>query len=384
MKKSHQAVYDLIASIQPLDQIEKEHITFALNWIKHSPQIFRIEKPAIPEIHLVSYFVLIDQERIQLLLVDHKKSGLWLPAGGHVELDEHPAETVKREAQEELGINVDFLIDYPFFLTATKTIGAFQHTDVSLWYLLHGKSKNHLNYDVQEFHRVGWFKIEEIPFANSDPHMQRFIDKLNKFLTLNSYDASANQYKKNTESLHPHIEAKQFIEKLPEQATILDIGCGPGRDAKIFQELGFEVTAIDFSAKMIELARKEACKAKFHLVDIEKLEFPKETFDGAWASASFLHIPKKNMPSVFKNIHALLKAGGIFYCSVKRGSGEMLQSDARYGNRQKFWSFFEEQELSNLLTEAQFEVLDSAITEKRSSYETHPMIRVLCKKRKES
>ncbi len=61
----------------------------------------------------------------------------------------------------------------------------------------------------------------------------------------------------------------------------------------------------------------------------------------------------------------------------------MLQSDERYGNRQKFWSFFEEQELSNLLTEAQFEVLDSAITEKRPSYETHPMIRVLCKKGEE-
>ncbi len=239
MKKSHQAVYDLIASIQPLDQVEKEHITFALNWIKHSSQIFRIEKPAIPDIHLVSYFVLIDQERMQLLLVDHKKSGLWLPAGGHVELNEHPTETVKREAQEELGISADFLIDYPFFLTVTKTIGAFQHTDVSLWYLLHGKSTNCLNYDVQEFNRIGWFKIEEIPFANSDPHMQRFIDKLCKLFTLNSYDASANQYKKNTESLHPHIEAKQFIGKLPEQATILDIGCGPGRDAKIFSRVGF-------------------------------------------------------------------------------------------------------------------------------------------------
>ncbi len=81
---------------------------------------------------------------------------------------------------------------------------------------------------------------------------------------------------------------------------------------RFFQELGFKVTGVDFSAKMIELARKEACKAKFHLMDIEKLEFSKDTFDGAWASASFLHIPKKNMLSVFKSIHAILKAGGDF------------------------------------------------------------------------
>ena len=104
MKRSFQRIYELVSSIQPLDPLEEEHITFTLNWIKCAPQIFRIEKPAIPNIHLVSYFVLIDQERTQILLGDHKKSGLWLPAGGHVELDEHPAETVKREAKEELSI----------------------------------------------------------------------------------------------------------------------------------------------------------------------------------------------------------------------------------------------------------------------------------------
>lgn len=195
-----------------------------------------------------------------------------------------------------------------------------------------------------------------------------------KFLTLNSYDECANEYAKSTEALHPHVQAKKFVKMLPKHAKILDIGCGPGRDAKVFEEQGLKVVGIDFSAKMIELAKQYTRQAEFHVMDIEKLAFPRDTFDGVWASASFLHISKKNILQVFENIHALLKREGIFYLSVKQGSGEMLAPDARYENRQKFWSFFEEEEIITLLKEAGFEVLEIAITEKRSSYQTHPMI----------
>lgn len=384
LKESHKTIYDLIASMDPFDDVENQHIAFATNWIKHTDQIFRIEKPATPPIHLVSYFVLIDQKTNQILLTDHKKANLWLPPGGHVELDEHPMQTVKREAQEELGIEANFLLDYPFFLTITQTVGAFQHIDVSLWYLLKGDCSIHLSYDHGEFNQIRWFASEEVPFIASDPHMRRFIDKLNKFLTLNSYEDNAVEYARNTELLHSEREAKKFIDMLPEHAHVLDIGCGPGRDAKIFADQGLKVVGVDFSAKMINLARQMATRAEFHIMDIEKLEFPKSAFDGIWASASFLHISKKNIPQIFKNIHELLKPEGIFYLSVKKGSGEMLQSDARYGNAQKFWSFFEEQEIITQLKEADFEIVENAITEKKSSYHTHPMIYVFCKKMRQT
>lgn len=208
--------------------------------------------------------------------------------------------------------------------------------------------------------------------------------KLNKSLTLNCYEECAEAYAVNTESLHPHLEAEKFIEKLPQQATILDIGCGPGRDAKVFEEAGLNVVGVDFSAKMIALAKKGTRKAEFHLMDIEKLDFPTSTFEGAWASASFLHLSKKSIPQVFQSIHALLKRGGIFYLSVKRGVGEGLITDERYEDRQKFCSFFEEEELLKLLKEAQFEILERALTEKKSTYETHSMIRIFCKKGEES
>ena len=79
-----------------------------------------------------------------MLLCDHWLSGLWLPAGGHVEPGEHPLGTVRREAAEELGVTAQpdaVFGDRPFFLTMTETVGppATRHVDVSLWFALAGR-----------------------------------------------------------------------------------------------------------------------------------------------------------------------------------------------------------------------------------------------------
>ena len=129
--------------------------------------------------HLVSYFVLVDRERSSLLLVDHINASLWLPTGGHVEPGEHPADTVRRECREELGIEASFIRPEPFFLTVTTTVGATAgHTDVSLWFLLEGDVARMLTFDREEFHDAEWFAIDALPLERSDPHMARFAAKL--------------------------------------------------------------------------------------------------------------------------------------------------------------------------------------------------------------
>lgn len=173
------SIHHLVSSISPLDTLEQEHMDFVLGWIESGSELFRIEKPATPDIHLVSYFVVASSSMDQFLLVDHKKAKLWLPPGGHVEPDEHPKETVRREAKEELGIEAEFFFDEPIFLTVTKTVGTLAiHTDVSLWYVLEGNPLISLDYEPDEFHQICWFEIDEVPLQNSDPHMGRFIEKL--------------------------------------------------------------------------------------------------------------------------------------------------------------------------------------------------------------
>lgn len=200
-------------------------------------------------------------------------------------------------------------------------------------------------------------------------------------MTLNAYNASAQEFTKNTEALHPEEQAKHFLQLLPGN-RILDLGCGPGRDAEVFVERGHQVTGIDLSPQMIEIARSRVT-AQFHVMDMESLDFPPSHFDGIWASASLLHVPQKNIPRLIGNLYSLLVEEGIFYFSLKKGSGEHLQYDPRYGNLQKFWSFFEKEEIEQIVKQTGFEVVKSVISEKKSTYQEYPLwVNVICKKGK--
>lgn len=173
-------IQNLVEEILPFDSKESEHKEFTLLWLKTAQEIFRIVKPATPDTHLVVYFAVLDLANEKILLVNHKIANLWLPPGGHVDPGEHPKAAVRREAKEELGIEANFLSDTPYFSTVTKTVGSLAtvHTDVTLWYLLKGEFECPLEYDDREFYEIKWFAFEDIPYARTDPHMDRFIKKL--------------------------------------------------------------------------------------------------------------------------------------------------------------------------------------------------------------
>jgi pimeloyl-ACP methyl ester carboxylesterase/8-oxo-dGTP pyrophosphatase MutT (NUDIX family) len=181
-KSSRGIVRQAVATIDPVDDLEREHKENVLAWIDSGVQIFRVEKPDKPDKHLVSYFVPYDETQNLFMLIDHAKAKLWLPPGGHVDIDEDPKETVTREAKEELAIDAEFLPqfgDKPVFVTVT-TIGYGNHTDVSLWYVIRGDSSVDLWYDSREMGGYKWFSPDEILTANGsqfDPHMQRFVKK---------------------------------------------------------------------------------------------------------------------------------------------------------------------------------------------------------------
>lgn len=181
-------IVDEAASIAPHDKLEQDHKNDVCEWLKSGENPFRIKKPDIPLKHLVSYFVLVDPDHRSILLVDHIKAQLWLPSGGHVQLNESPRAAVVREAEEEFGIQAVFLHnnDSPFFVTVTQTVGLTPgHTDVSLWYLLRGNIHSKMQYDRSEFTDVEWYTFDEVIETDPlifDPHLQRFTAKLARSL----------------------------------------------------------------------------------------------------------------------------------------------------------------------------------------------------------
>lgn len=172
-------IRNLVSNISPLDELEKTHIQDVLDWIDLGVELCRLEKPATPPKHLVSYFALYDSEAKKILLVDHKKSGLWLPAGGHVDPGEHPKETANRELKEELNIELPLLFEQPIFLTSTETVGLTAgHIDVSFWYVFKADSNQELKFDEREFKAIKWFALNNLPTERVEPHLQRFVRKL--------------------------------------------------------------------------------------------------------------------------------------------------------------------------------------------------------------
>ncbi|MFA5962084.1 MAG: NUDIX domain-containing protein [Parcubacteria group bacterium] len=189
MSKIREKINKLIQAIVPLDEIEREHQKDVLDWIASGVEIFRIEKPATPLKHLVSYSVLVDFKERKILLLDHKKALIKLPSGGHINKNELPLEAAKRELVEELGIEPAPAFgasEIPLFITVTETVGLTPgHIDVSLWYVFKGDSSLKINDETDEFkkefggyHWLGFEEILSMSIEEFDPNMHRFVEKL--------------------------------------------------------------------------------------------------------------------------------------------------------------------------------------------------------------
>ncbi len=134
-------------------------------------------RPDRPDPHIVAYTIVVDGPDV--MLGHHKKSGRWLPPGGHVDPDEHPTETATREIIEELGEALPLITPDPIFVTLEHTVGANPHQDLTFWYLFQGDKTRTYAWDKAEFHDLGWFPATALP-GNSEPQLLRFLKKLAK------------------------------------------------------------------------------------------------------------------------------------------------------------------------------------------------------------
>lgn len=138
--------------------------------------------------------------------------------------------------------------------------------------------------------------------------------------TIAYYDQNAKIFIDDTVDVDFTKIQNMFLESLPSNAYILDLGCGSGRDTKYFLKRGYRVDAIDGS--------KELCKAasKYTGIDVKNMLFQEldeiEKYDGIWACASLLHVKREELTDIFEKIYMATKANGIIYVSFKYGDFE--------------------------------------------------------------
>ena len=136
--------------------------------------------------------------------------------------------------------------------------------------------------------------------------------------TSNYYNQHAQAFFENTYQVEMESLYAPFLRYLPEQASILDLGCGSGRDILAFKKKGYQVEAIDYSAELVKKAREltniEVRQQSFYdLAENNK-------YDGIWACASLLHCERDRLTEVLGLIFKALKPNGVCYMSFKYGN----------------------------------------------------------------
>lgn len=166
--------------------------------------------------------------------------------------------------------------------------------------------------------------------------------------------------------------ADHFIKLLPSAARVLDLGCGSGENSKYLIDHGLRVTGVDFAEQMIEIARREISDGDFRVLDVYRLDQLDEQFDGIFAQAVLLHIPKSDILHILRLMHDRIRPGGYCYVAVKerregeaeeeivREEGHELTPDAPYPEPvERFFSYFTADEMQLLMTTAGFTIVYS-------------------------
>ncbi len=147
-------------------------------------------------------------------------------------------------------------------------------------------------------------------------------------MTLKYYQDNAQTFFDGTVNVDMSSLYETFTKHLAPGARVLDAGCGSGRDAKAFKEMGYQVEAFDASPAMVELAR-EHTGLPVQLMTFADVDW-KEEFDGIWCCASLLHVPAVELPEVMRRLADALKPGGVWYVSFKYGDGEREVDGRRF------------------------------------------------------
>ncbi|MCR4658257.1 MAG: class I SAM-dependent methyltransferase, partial [Lachnospiraceae bacterium] len=160
--------------------------------------------------------------------------------------------------------------------------------------------------------------------------------------TLEYYEINADKFSAGTIDVEFGDVQNRFLSFVPDGGTILDFGCGSGRDTKYFMGKGYLVDATDGSEKLCEIAGRhtgiEVKNMLFSELDAES------KYDGIWACSSVLHLPKRELKSVFAKMIRAVKPDGYIYSSFKYGNFEGYRNDRYFTDftQETFHGFIEE------------------------------------------
>lgn len=190
---------------------------------------------------------------------------------------------------------------------------------------------------------------------------------------MNYYNQNAKLYFDSTVNVDMSNLQNYFLAYLPQSGEILDIGCGSGRDAKVFMDKGYQVLPLE-PAEDLAILAKEYLKIDISSEKINDINY-ENRFIAAWACASLLHLPFSEMPNALTRIYKSLKAGGYLFLSLKYGDKEEFRKG-------RFFCDYNEDKFESLNYQAiGFNLIEYTIShDKRVGRESESWLNVLLRK----
>ena len=161
----------------------------------------------------------------------------------------------------------------------------------------------------------------------NSPNLKQIADQ-----TLAHYQQRAAAFWEGTRDHDVSQNIRKLLQYIDAKSpfTILDLGCGPGRDLKSFCDLGHVAIGLDGVGNFVEMARAHS-GCDVWQQDFCDLDLPDHYFDGIFANACLFHVPSPALPRVLRELNATLKPGGVLFSSNPRGNNEEGWKNGRYG-----------------------------------------------------
>jgi len=172
-------------------------------------------------------------------------------------------------------------------------------------------------------------------------------------ITIETYNKIAGSW---NQKRNPDFWAHDFrmFQSLLPVGSVLELGCGSGTDSRYFLSRDYSYTGVDLSGELLKIARQNNPEGRFVNMDLYELGFESGLFDGFWAAAVLLHIPKEDIGAVLREIKRVLKNGAFGFIAIKEGENEEFVQNGE--NDRRFFAYYYLDEFIRLLSEAGFQV----------------------------
>ena len=183
--------------------------------------------------------------------------------------------------------------------------------------------------------------------------------------TIDAYERSAKECiaRWNRRRHRRPLLLLEWLQCLPTGGRLLDLGCGGGKDAGDLDRRGYGVVGVDRTNALLSAGRRQYPSLPLIRADLRDLPFQARSFDGLWAAASLMHLPKPVARRILADLYRLVRPGGFFAATVTYGVKSRLVTDGWVPGR--YFARWKKEELARAVRRAGWNILELKVVTNR-------------------